>query len=91
MTPTRDVLNHLIEMNGAEAAIEIRKLWPGLPVLFVTGYADTTALMWVGAVGTDAIVQKPFRDGELERKVADAIAKRPPPGLRLVSGGIRDI
>ncbi len=74
-------------MNGAEVAAEIRKRWPGLPVLFVTGYADTTALMKVGAVGADAIVQKPFREGELERKVAASIAKRPPRGLRLVSSG----
>jgi len=73
-------------MNGAEVATEIRKRWPGMPVLFVTGYADTTALMKVGAVGTDNIVQKPFRDGELERKVASALANRTPPGLRLVSG-----
>jgi signal transduction histidine kinase len=73
-------------MNGAEAATEIRKRWPGLPVLFVTGYADTTALMKVGAVGTDNIVQKPFRNGELEQKVAAALANRSHPGLHLVSG-----
>ncbi|GJE43061.1 hybrid sensor histidine kinase/response regulator [Methylobacterium soli] len=77
-------------MNGAEVATEIRKRWPGLPVLYVTGYADTAALMRGGAVGPEGIVLKPFRDGELERKVAEAIAKRPPPGLRLVSGGPRD-
>ena len=74
-------------MNGADVATEILKRWPGLPFLFVTGYADTTALMKVGVVGADAIVQKPFRDGELERKVAEAIANRSPAGLRLVSGG----
>ena len=74
-------------MNGAEVATEIRKRWPSLPILFVTGYADTTALMKVGAVGADSIVQKPFRDGELERKVGEAIVNRPAPGLRLVSGG----
>ncbi|GLS42938.1 response regulator [Methylobacterium brachythecii] len=74
-------------MNGAEAAVEIRKRWPGLPILFVTGYADTKALMKAGAIGADGIVQKPFRDGDLERKVAEVIAKRPTAGLRLVSGG----
>jgi len=74
-------------MNGAEVATEIRKRWPGMPILFVTGYADTTALMTVGAVGPDSIVQKPFREGELERKVALAVANRLQPGLRLVSSG----
>jgi signal transduction histidine kinase/ActR/RegA family two-component response regulator len=72
-------------MNGAEVAIEIRKRWPGMPVLFVTGFADTTALKSAGASGSDAVVLKPFRDGELERKVATAIAARAQPGLRLVS------
>ncbi|WP_342151465.1 response regulator [Methylorubrum sp. SB2] len=72
-------------MNGAEAAGEIRKRWPGMPVLFVTGFADTDALARAGADGTDAIVLKPFRDGELEHKVATALAARTSPGLRLVS------
>ena len=72
-------------MNGAEAAIEIRKRWPGLPVLFVTGFADTTALTLAGAGGADAVILKPFRNGELERKVAGALTERRAPGLRLVS------
>ncbi|MCJ2126173.1 response regulator [Methylobacterium sp. J-077] len=72
-------------MNGAEAAIEIRKRWPGMPVLFVTGFADTTALTEAGASGSDSVVLKPFRDGELERKVATALAAQVGPGLRLVS------
>jgi CheY-like chemotaxis protein len=72
-------------MNGAEVALEICKRWPGMPALFVSGYADTTALMRVGAVGAEGIVQKPFRDGELERKVASSLRARTPSGLRLVS------
>ena len=73
-------------MNGAEVACEIRRRWPHLPVMFVTGYADTDALMRVGEVGTDRVVQKPFRDGELQRKVAAALACPPAPAsLRLVS------
>jgi len=75
-------------MNGAEAAIEILNRWPGIPVLFVTGFADTNALTQAGAVGADAIVLKPFRDGELERKVASALAVRPQAGLRLVSNRV---
>ncbi len=67
-------------MNGAEVAIEIRKRWPGMPVLFVTGFADTTALTLAGASGSDAVVLKPFRQGELERKVATALEARPVAG-----------
>ena len=72
-------------MNGAEAALEIRKRWPSIPVLFVTGFADTTILTRAGAAGADAIVLKPFRDGELERKVAATLASKATLGPRLVS------
>jgi CheY-like chemotaxis protein len=53
-------------MNGAEVAREAALRWPELPVLFVTGYADLTALQ---EVGEDRVVQKPFRNGELGLKV----------------------
>ncbi|HEX2942071.1 MAG TPA: response regulator [Rhodopila sp.] len=53
-------------MNGAEVAQEVQKRRPGLPVLFITGYADLTALK---GVGEDRIVQKPFREVELATKV----------------------
>jgi signal transduction histidine kinase len=53
-------------MNGAEVAREAALRWPALPVLFVTGYADLTALR---EVGEDRVVQKPFRNGELALKV----------------------
>ncbi|MCJ2034257.1 hybrid sensor histidine kinase/response regulator [Methylobacterium sp. J-068] len=79
-------------MNGAEVEGEIRRRWPHLAVMFATGYADTTVLMRGGEVGTDRIVQKPFRGGELERKVAAALADPPVQGLRLVASraGRRD-
>ena len=71
-------------MNGVDVAAEIRKSWPAIPVIFVTGYADQTALPR-GGIGEDRIVQKPFLDGELERKVAAALHTHRAPGLKLVS------
>jgi signal transduction histidine kinase/ActR/RegA family two-component response regulator len=53
-------------MNGAEVARAIAKDFPDLPVLFVTGYADLTALR---EVGEDRIAQKPFDHAELAAKV----------------------
>ncbi|MBP1475194.1 PAS domain-containing protein [Frateuria sp. MAH-13] len=53
-------------MNGVEVAQQARARRPDLPVLFVTGYADQTAL---AGVGEERVVQKPFRNDELERKV----------------------
>ncbi len=72
-------------MNGAQVAGAIRRRWPAIPVVFVTGFADKEALTAEEAVGEDRIVQKPFQDGELERKIAAALDARPAPGLRLVS------
>ncbi len=52
-------------MNGAEVAQAIAKDFPELPVLFVTGYADLTALR---EVGEDRIAQKPFDHAEFAAK-----------------------
>jgi PAS domain S-box-containing protein len=54
-------------MNGAEVAREVRVRRPGLPILFVTGYADISALE---DVGEDRVVQKPFRDDDLRSKAS---------------------
>jgi PAS domain S-box-containing protein len=60
-------------MNGAEVAQKAHEIRPDLPVLFVTGYADFAALK---AVGDDCVVQKPFQDDDLARKVAHTLGER---------------
>ncbi len=60
-------------MNGAAAAREIEAKVPDVPVLFITGYADMSAL---SSVGEERIIQKPLRDDELARKVRAALAAR---------------
>ena len=62
-------------MNGAEVARGAQNARPGLPVLFITGYADLSAL---AGTSEDRIAQKPFRGGELERKVARCLAAASP-------------
>jgi CheY-like chemotaxis protein len=59
-------------MNGVEVARGARVARPGLPVLFITGYADLSAL---AGTGEDRIVQKPFRESELERKVSRCLTE----------------
>jgi CheY-like chemotaxis protein len=54
-------------MNGVEAAREARTTRPDLPVLFVTGYADVSAL---AGIDPDTILGKPYRDYELIDRVA---------------------
>jgi CheY-like chemotaxis protein len=53
-------------MNGAEVAREVRARRPELPVLFVTGYADTAAL---GDADEDGILRKPYVEQELAAKL----------------------
>jgi signal transduction histidine kinase/CheY-like chemotaxis protein len=57
-------------MNGAEVAREVRARRPDLPILFVTGYADTEAL---AAAGDDGILRKPFVERDLAAKLRTAL------------------
>jgi signal transduction histidine kinase len=58
-------------MNGAELARQARAKRRTLPILFVTGFVDRTAL---AGVDEACIVGKPFMQDELARKVRLAIA-----------------
>jgi signal transduction histidine kinase len=60
-------------MNGAEVARQLRTKIPSRPVIFVTGYADTSAL---GDIRDNQIVRKPFIGNELADKVQFALANR---------------
>ena len=60
-------------MNGAELSATVAKKWPDLPILFVTGYADLSA---IADVSEERIVQKPFRGGELQRKIGRLLANQ---------------
>jgi PAS domain S-box-containing protein len=56
-------------MTGAEAARAARELHPDLPIVFVTGYAESEQLE--AALGRDApVLRKPFALAELEAALA---------------------
>jgi signal transduction histidine kinase len=57
--------------NGAEVVKAARVAQPTLPILFVSGYADTSALE--SAVGSAPFLRKPFRPAELAAAVRAAI------------------
>ena len=61
-------------MNGAEVAEEAQRRRPGLPTLFVTGYADLEA---VRSIGGDRIVAKPFQPERLFRAIERVLAGHP--------------
>ena len=59
-------------MNGVELARQVQTKRPHLPILFVTGYVDTSALE---KVGEERIIHKPFVDDELSEKVRLALSR----------------
>ncbi len=62
--------------NGAEVAVAARRKYPGLPILFVSGYSDSSVLD--AAVGDTTLLRKPFRPVELAaavRSVLDSSAQ----------------
>ena len=56
-------------MNGAELAREVRARFPGLPIVFVTGFAETDQIE--GACGAEVpVLRKPFGIDDLAATVA---------------------
>jgi signal transduction histidine kinase/ActR/RegA family two-component response regulator len=60
-------------MNGAELARHVQGMRPGLPILFVTGFADRSALAGFSAA---QILGKPFTFDELGKRIAAMLAQR---------------
>ncbi|MYN29191.1 response regulator [Duganella sp. CY42W] len=61
-------------LTGAQLAREARMLFPGLPVLITSGYADMAAIE--SAVGQHAILRKPFELPELVRAVKHCLVTK---------------
>ncbi|HUK00002.1 MAG TPA: PAS domain-containing protein [Stellaceae bacterium] len=61
-------------MHGVEAGRLIRTRRPGVPILFVTGHADTPALK--DDALPQAVLRKPFLPVELEARIRQLLAER---------------
>ena len=72
------------EMNGAEVARRAKEIRPGLPIVFVTGYADASAL---AEIGEERIIRKPFANGDVSQKLRAALHQRNGNGWRNSSRG----
>ncbi len=59
--------------NGAEAAIELRDKCGGVPILFVSGFANSEELE--RALGAAPLLRKPFRPAELASAVRSMLEK----------------
>jgi CheY-like chemotaxis protein len=61
-------------MNGAQVARAARDLHPGLPIVFVTGYAESEQLE--AALGGDVpVLRKPFTLAELTAAVEENVRR----------------
>jgi signal transduction histidine kinase/ActR/RegA family two-component response regulator len=67
-----DVL--LPEMDGIELHRRLAERWPGLPVLFMSGFPGGNARLEEAIARGDHFLQKPFGPGELLDKVREASA-----------------
>lgn len=65
--------------NGIDLARELRSLWPGLPVIFMSGNRSE----WDRSLGTAACMQKPFTPAALLTEVARVLSGRFPRGEML--------
>jgi CheY-like chemotaxis protein len=70
-------------MTGTELAGHLRARWPGLPVIFVTGYSEIGEL--IGSSGArETVLRKPYREEDLRKAIGVAL------GLAGVGAGAAD-
>jgi CheY-like chemotaxis protein len=61
---------------GTDTVRLARERWPGLRVLFMTGYADPSG-QGDPHTGDDLLIKKPFRLADLREEVQQALKRRP--------------
>jgi CheY-like chemotaxis protein len=72
-------------MSGKELANRLAKRWPGIKVLFMSGYTDD-AIMQHGVLEEGAaFIQKPFSPGQLATKVREMLVTADHPPCLLVA------
>jgi two-component system, cell cycle sensor histidine kinase and response regulator CckA len=60
-------------LGGAEAASELRRIHPGIPIVAMSGYGDMEVMQRFGDVGIDDFLAKPFTPDQLAGKVRDVL------------------
>jgi two-component system, cell cycle sensor histidine kinase and response regulator CckA len=60
-------------LGGAEAASELRRIHPGIPIVVMSGYGDMEVMRRFGDVGVDDFLAKPFTPEQLAGKVRDVL------------------
>jgi two-component system cell cycle sensor histidine kinase/response regulator CckA len=61
------------KLGGAEAARELRRLRPDIPIVAMSGYGDIEVMQRFGEVGLDDFLPKPFTPDQLAGKIRDVL------------------
>ncbi len=61
------------ELGGAEAALELRRLQPDIPIVAMSGYGDTEVAERFSGARIDDYLPKPFGPDQLAAKVRDVL------------------
>jgi two-component system cell cycle sensor histidine kinase/response regulator CckA len=64
-------------MNGVELARAVVPLWPGVRVLFMSGYTADVSVTAMQSVTEDTLITKPFRPAELVERIERVLASAP--------------
>jgi DNA-binding response OmpR family regulator len=76
-TPDLLMIRHYVQnVPGYDAALYLRKLCPGIPVLIVGGVLDDYSLESRAGIHKFEVFPKPYKAGELIDKVKEVLAKR---------------
>jgi CheY-like chemotaxis protein len=62
-------------LGGHELASRLRQRRPGLPVIYMSGYADDERTRSAVRAGQDPLLKKPFRTAELVHQVRQALGR----------------
>jgi PAS domain S-box-containing protein len=81
--PIRMIITDLVlpDGTGVDVANAAQALYPGVPILFVSGHADIPASQ-TGAVENGEFLPKPFSTRTLVRRVQEILSGRHTPGLQ---------
>jgi CheY-like chemotaxis protein len=61
-------------LGGAEAATELRRIQPDVPIVAMSGYGDIEVMQRFSDVGIADFLPKPFTPDQLTAKIRDILA-----------------
>jgi PAS domain S-box-containing protein len=64
-------------LDGVQTLHELRRMRPDMPVILMSGFAETHALAKFGEHRLSGFLQKPFKIDEVQRRVTAVLAERP--------------